>query len=327
MPRCRTLALLASLTVNLLTTLAAAAAAAPSTGVLPMTALDRDRAAILETVENVARGADLHQWDVVRASFAPSVTLNYGTPETLSPGDIVERWEPLLEAFDATQHALSDVIVQVDGDAATARSRFRATHLMKGAAGGDVWTLEGRYEHRLVRAATGWKITAMTMTPEASSGNAGLLELAQQRAAAGTVRARNRRIVQAFFERLEAFDIEGFVALFAPDGRQSMPFSPAGFPTRLEGRDAIRNQYRGLPENFTSMRFPDRVVRDLADPTMFVATYRGSIALKSGGRYDNTYIGLFTVRDGQIVEFVEYFNPITLQDAFGAQLTSNFNVR
>lgn len=138
-------------------------------------------------------------------------------------------------------------------------------------------------------------------------------------------RARNRQVVEDFFAALEAMDLERFVGLWAEDGVQSMPFSPEGFPRRLEGREAVRNQYRSLPENYRSMRFP-REILAMDDPARFVVRYTGEIELKDGGLYDNSYVGLFTVRDGQIAEFVEYFDPIILQRAFGDQLQQNFNV-
>jgi uncharacterized protein len=140
------------------------------------------------------------------------------------------------------------------------------------------------------------------------------------------LRDRNRRVVHAFFERLESFDIEGFAALFAESGRQVMPFAPTGFPRELNGRAAIFNQYRGMPQNFSAMRFPGLLVQDMLDPSRFLATYRGEIELRAGGQYNNTYAGIFVIGDGHIVEFTEYFDPGVLERAFGAALKDNFNL-
>jgi ketosteroid isomerase-like protein len=143
-----------------------------------------------------------------------------------------------------------------------------------------------------------------------------------------TLRDRNRETVRAFFRQLEAMDTgDSFVALFAENAKQIMPFAPDGFPKLLDGRTAIRKQYSGLPNAYTHMRFPDLAIRDMASPNEFFATYRGDIGLKSGGRYDNDYAGYFVVRDGRIVEFREFFNPIVLQQAFGRQLQETFNVK
>jgi ketosteroid isomerase-like protein len=132
-------------------------------------------------------------------------------------------------------------------------------------------------------------------------------------------------VVERFFSALEEADVEAFLSIWADDGVQEMPYAPDGFPRRLEGKEAIRQQYSALPTNFRSMRFP-REILPLADPDRFLVRYRGEIELRAGGRYDNTYVGIFTLRDGRIVELVEYFDPIVLQRAFGDALAASFNV-
>jgi dienelactone hydrolase len=144
---------------------------------------NRDRAAINEAIHNIARGADLRQWETVRASFAARVVLDYGTPELLTPDEIVGRWQPLLSAFDSTQHVMHDERIEfLEPTRARVHSAFQATHHLAGAPGGDIWTLSGRYEHELVREGSGWKVSRMRMVPGASSGNAGLLSAARERA-------------------------------------------------------------------------------------------------------------------------------------------------
>jgi uncharacterized protein len=131
-------------------------------------------------------------------------------------------------------------------------------------------------------------------------------------------RTRNRHVVEAFLERLEAFDIDGFVALFDDTAVQLQPFAPPGMPARLEGRSAIRAQYQNLPENFASMHFVDRRVVDMADPNGFVVTFRGVIRRKDGGDYNNSYVCLFSVRDGRITEYVEHASgPRNIRPVWG----------
>lgn len=131
------------------------------------------------------------------------------------------------------------------------------------------------------------------------------------------MRDKNRSTVKELFRRLEAMDIDGWVDAWADDGILSLPFAPAGFPRRIEGKAAIREYCRGISELFRSMRFPDLEIHDMLDPERFFATYGVEVELTSGGTYDNLYAVLLVVRDGQIVELSEYYDPIRVLRAFG----------
>ena len=137
-------------------------------------------------------------------------------------------------------------------------------------------------------------------------------------------RQKNQQVVEDFFRHLEALDVDAFMTLWAEDGQQIMPFAPEGFPDTLSGKEAIYTQYKGLPDNYTSMEFP-REIMPLQDPNRFVVQYRGIIPLADGGEYNNDYIALFVLEDGKIRTYYEYFNPIILQEAFGEGLQKNFN--
>lgn len=133
------------------------------------------------------------------------------------------------------------------------------------------------------------------------------------------------QVVEQFFVALEKMDMERFFAVWAEEGRQEMPFAPEGFPRLLDGIEAVRRQYGGLPNAYTGMRFP-RTLRPLAEEGWVFAEYQGQIDLKTGGTYNNDYCGLFHVVDGKIVLFREFFNPIILQDAFGERVADTFSL-
>ena len=67
------------------------------------------------------------------------------------------------------------------------------------------------------------------------------------------------------------------------------------------------------------MRFP-RNLYTTEDPSVVFARFRGEIEIKAGGKYENDYIGIFRLENGQIVEYTEYFNPIVMARAFGISL-------
>ncbi len=108
-------------------------------------------------------------------------------------------------------------------------------------------------------------------------------------------------------------------------GEQWMPLSPAQFPSSLIGKAAIHNQYKDLPQNFSSMQF-HRGLHPTEDPNKVIVEYSGDIELAAGGRYDNVYAAIVETQDGKVRRFTEYFDPTVLTEAFGLDLQANFNV-
>lgn len=125
------------------------------------------------------------------------------------------------------------------------------------------------------------------------------------------------RGVREFFAALEAGDIARFLRVWAENGVQEMPFAPGAFPRKLEGKAAIEKQYAPLPSAYTGMRFPIRRLAATETPGVVFVEYEGSIGLKSGGRYDNRYVGIFEFdAAGKLSWFCEYFDPFVLVQGF-----------
>ena len=72
---------------------------------------------------------------------------------------IVDRARGALDALDASQHLLGNIVVEVDGDTAQSVCYFQAQHLRAGALGGDTYIIAGSYTDRLVRTPQGWRIS------------------------------------------------------------------------------------------------------------------------------------------------------------------------
>ncbi|AUX48799.1 uncharacterized protein SOCE26_103400 [Sorangium cellulosum] len=261
----------------------------------------RDRAAILETIHNVARGADLRQWDTVRAAFAERVVLDYGVPELLTPEEIVSRWRPLLSAFDSTQHVVRDEQVSfVEPDLARVRSRFWAAHHLAGAAGGELWSLGGRYEQELARTASGWKVTRMRMIPGESTGNAALLERARERAGLAAPPQPAYRVEHVRFPSHGA-DLVGLVHLpaSAPEGERLPAVAVLGSWTTVKeqmpslyaqrlasaGFAALTFDFRGFGESEGGPRHeesPARKIEDIRAAVDFLSSHAAVDARRLG---------------------------------------------
>jgi ketosteroid isomerase-like protein len=293
-----------------------------------------DAPAVVALATRMAWLADQRDWDALPGLFTDRVRVDYtslngGEPATLPAAELVAGWRAVLGGLDATQHLLGNHLVEIDGDHAVCTAQFQATHVLAEPAvnphGGTTWTLGGHYRYQLDRAEGAWRIAGLTMTAAWATGNQQIMSLAAARAAGPAAPPRSAAdAAQAFLHGLEAMDVDAALANFADDAVQQMPFAPDGFPGRLDGIAALRRQYGGLPHAYRSMRFPVSRAVDYGD--VAVLEYRGMIELAGGGRYDNAYIGVFETREGQIVRFTEYFDPIVLRDAFGDTVAGTFGL-
>lgn len=148
-----------------------------------------DREAAISAVNEIGLSADLREWESVRSQFTDRVFADYssltGTAGAeIAADDLVASWKAFLPGFTSTQHVITGHRLNIHGDRAQVTSQFIATHRLAGAAGGELWTLGGRYVHSLVRTPKGWKVSAMTMSWAWQTGNTELPKLAGSAAAA-----------------------------------------------------------------------------------------------------------------------------------------------
>lgn len=144
-----------------------------------------ERADIIETTVRMAWLADRRDWDALVAVFTDEVEVDYsaltGVAATTTGRDnLVAGWRAGLAGLTATQHLLGNHLVTIDGDLAEVTAAFLATHLLANATGGPLWTLAGHYRYRVVRTPAGWRIAAVTMTPDWATGNQHIMSLATE---------------------------------------------------------------------------------------------------------------------------------------------------
>lgn len=122
-------------------------------------------------------------------------------------------------------------------------------------------------------------------------------------------------------ELLLAKDIAAWVGLWAEDGVLEFPFAPEGWPGKLDGRDAIAAYMQAYPEHIDLHEFPDVRIHETADPDTIVVEMRGVGRLvETGAPFDMRYIAVVTVREGQIVSYRDYWNPLVVSEP-GADFT------
>lgn len=111
-------------------------------------------------------------------------------------------------------------------------------------------------------------------------------------------------------------DIDGYADLFAPDGVIESPFAPLGAPSRLEGREAIREYSRHVMAS--PVRLEDFEVAEFyqtQDPEVVIEELRTKGTLTTTGRsFVTTSIQIYRIREGQVVLFRDFPNARVLED-------------
>ena len=120
--------------------------------------------------------------------------------------------------------------------------------------------------------------------------------------------------------RMVAGEGVDFADLFAEDGVLTYPFGLPGQPSELRGREAIRDYFRDRSgaRDLLVMEGVEAVVRQTDDPEVVVTeiTHHGW-SKAAGEHYRHTALGVIRVRDGEIVRFDDYMNPIALARLLG----------
>jgi hypothetical protein len=124
-------------------------------------------------------------WGQMSDLFTDKVVLDYssltgGQPATVSREEMIEAWRRNREGLTATQHMISNQLVTVNGEAATAAAMFQATQYLPNPYGGPLWRLGGEYRYRLLRAADAWRISELTMIIHWADGNRHIRDLARE---------------------------------------------------------------------------------------------------------------------------------------------------
>jgi uncharacterized protein len=130
--------------------------------------------------------------------------------------------------------------------------------------------------------------------------------------------ATAREVVEQVLRAGREMDIEGFVALMAPDGHIEWPYRPPGVPARLRGRAEIRRHLTAAAGFVTFGEFRNVVVHQTTDPEVIIVEYDAAgTVVATGAPFEQTVIAVFRVRDGRVLSYRDYINPLPLIQARG----------
>jgi hypothetical protein len=117
---------------------------------------------ITQLLFRYARAIDTRDLDLLDAIFTPDAHVHYNVPGGVAlPYREMKRWlGEVLPRHQVTQHAMSNPLVELDGDRATATTYLTAAHVQEGRDGRRHYILQhGVYLDSLARTEGGWRIT------------------------------------------------------------------------------------------------------------------------------------------------------------------------
>ncbi|UGQ12821.1 nuclear transport factor 2 family protein [Yinghuangia sp. ASG 101] len=116
-----------------------------------------DKIEIAELFARYARGVDTKQWDLWRSVFTPDAHLDYSSVTGVvgSRDEVIATLEKALGTTPMTQHFITNIETEIDGDRATARAMFYNPMLLPNMT--EQSYCGGYYHHNLVRTPDGWR--------------------------------------------------------------------------------------------------------------------------------------------------------------------------
>jgi ketosteroid isomerase-like protein len=123
-----------------------------------------------------------------------------------------------------------------------------------------------------------------------------------------------RALAQKVLEFGSRNDIDGMLGLMAPDACMEWPYVPSGERIQLRGRAQIEDFLRKADESPVRWdEFRDVVIYETTDPEVVIFEYEADGHLSTtGGPFHQSVIVVLRIRDGRIVLYRDYINPMML---------------
>ncbi len=144
-----------------------------------------DKLAVAECVYRYATGVDTRDWAMYRSLFADEVEVDFSSfapglpPVTMAADEWVAEAEAAIRGLAATQHMMSNPLVELDGDRAQVTMYVRAHHVFDPDDPESYYTVGGYYRNRLVRDGGNWKLTRVNLNVTWRLGNPEIMEAAR----------------------------------------------------------------------------------------------------------------------------------------------------
>lgn len=146
-----------------------------------------DKLEITETLYRYATALDTRDRELLRDVFVEDAVFQIGAGVgefrgVEAIGSVVTEF---LGGLEASQHIITNPVIELDGDRARSRCYLHAQHYMPDQrTGGNTLEIGGTYHDRLVRTADGWRIEQRELEVTWTEGNFGIQVESRARATA-----------------------------------------------------------------------------------------------------------------------------------------------
>ena len=136
--------------------------------------------------------------------------------------------------------------------------------------------------------------------------------------------ATSREVVEQVLRTSLDMDTDTFISLLDPNCHLEWPYRPAGMPAGFQGREQIREfltaQAKGLVR-FDEYR--NTVIHETTDPEVVIVEYDAhGIVIPTGVPLHQRIIAVLRIRDGLVVSYRDYLNPLVLAETLASLVTS-----
>lgn len=143
-----------------------------------------DKIEVSEVLHRYCLAIDTRDWDLLATCFTDDCEADFrsfGSHEIVHGRDTwIAAVRETIHGLDATHHATTNHMSEIDGDDAKLTAYIQAMHWLQNDLGDPEYTVGGYYTCALTRLEEGWRIASYSLTVTWQRGNRHILRLGRR---------------------------------------------------------------------------------------------------------------------------------------------------
>lgn len=132
----------------------------------------------------------------------------------------------------------------------------------------------------------------------------------------------NTQIVKQGYERFGSGDIDGLLELFSEDIHWKTPdINGSPFTSEIHGKDNVRDFFGLLVETEEFTNFEPKEFITEGNKVVVLGRSAGNVTT-TGRNFETDWVHIFTVKDGKVTGFLEFFDTAVMERAYQRTATA-----